>query len=184
MQEKPPAKRKTPRKITERYLENAALYYLQRYASSAANLRQVMHRKIDRSCRFHGDDPKAFYPHVETLIQRYEKSGLLDDGVYARSKVASLRRQGLSKRAIEMRLKAKGLDQEHLDKAFEEIDENDENPELKAAIAYVRRKRLGRNPEREQKDLAALARVGFGYETARLALNYAYDGSEDGSHSL
>ena len=85
-------KKRTPRKITPRYLENAALYYLQRYASSAGNLRRVLTRKVDRSCQFHGMPADEFYPVIDALVARYEKSGLLNDTLYAEGRTASLRR--------------------------------------------------------------------------------------------
>jgi regulatory protein len=46
-------------------------------------------------------------------------------------------------------------------------------PDLAAAIAYARRRRLGPwrqgddREEHRERDLAALARQGFGYDTAR-----------------
>ena len=39
-------KKRNPRKVTPKNLDNAALYYLSRYATSAENLRRVMMRKI------------------------------------------------------------------------------------------------------------------------------------------
>jgi len=48
---------KTPRKITAQRLENMALYYLGRYASSSANLRRVLMRKVERAAAAHGADP-------------------------------------------------------------------------------------------------------------------------------
>ena len=49
-------KKRNPRKVTPKYLDNAALYYLSRYATSAENLRRVMMRKIHRSANHHGTD--------------------------------------------------------------------------------------------------------------------------------
>ena len=54
--DQPPA-RKPPRRVTAQYLENAALHYLQRFASSSASLRRVLMRKVDRSAQAHGTDP-------------------------------------------------------------------------------------------------------------------------------
>lgn len=160
--------RKAPRKITEKYLENAALYYLERYATSAANLRRVLLRKIERSCRHHGDDPTLFHSAVDKLITRYTTSGLLDDRMYARGRVASLRRKGLGRQAIFARLQTKGLESATIDQALQEIDADQGDAEFEAAKAFCQRKRLaGRDLK---KSLAALARAGFNYETAKRAL--------------
>ncbi len=152
-------------------MENAALYYLQRYATSAANLKRVLLRKVKKSCDFHQMDAADFAGLVDELVVRYTASGLLDDTVFARGRVASLRRLGLSKQAIHAKLTVKGLTAGQISAALAEIDEDHEDPDRVAARAYVRRKKLGRDPERLQKDLAALGRAGFSYEIARGALN-------------
>lgn len=166
--------RRGPRRATARYLENAALYYLQRFASSSANLRRVLMRKVDRSARFHGTDPGEGAALVDALIARFEKSGLLDDRTYAEARVRSLRRRGDSARLIRAKLAAKGLDGETIEAALAACAEEDAgDPELAAAAALARRRRLGpyRNARARktmrEKDLAALARAGFSYDVAR-----------------
>jgi len=168
-------KARTPRKITARYLENAGLYYLERYATSAENFRRVMMRKVLRSCQFHEQDPDEFAPMVDDLVQRYTQAGLLNDEVYARAQTEKLRRRGASKRAIHAKLHEKGLTSEQVDAALCKADDEHEDAEFNAACAYARRRRIGpyRNPpdaERYQKDLGALARAGFSYDIARNVL--------------
>jgi regulatory protein len=43
--------RKPPRPLTAASLENAAVYYLGRFASSSGNLRRVLMRKVARAAR-------------------------------------------------------------------------------------------------------------------------------------
>ena len=43
--------RKPPRPLTAASLENAAVYYLSRFASSSGNLRRVLMRKVARAAR-------------------------------------------------------------------------------------------------------------------------------------
>lgn len=181
--------KKLPRKISRQYLENAALYYLQRYATSAANLKRVMRRKIDRSCAFHNVPAADFYPLVDELIVRYTASGLLNDPAYAEAKTASLRRLGLSRQGILAKLQLKGLSPAEIETALLSIDEEsgNENPELAAARTLARKKRLGpfraqktADPKKTlQKDFAALARAGFSYETARQVLQASEDSDDD-----
>ena len=51
--------KRPPKKITPKYLNNVALWYLGRYASSAANLKRVLMRRVNKSCAHHGDDVAA-----------------------------------------------------------------------------------------------------------------------------
>ncbi len=168
------SKPKGPRKVTPQYLENAALHYLERFASSAENLRRVLMRKVELSARAHGTDRDEAALWVEALVARYRDGGLLDDQAYARMKAESLHRRGGSARAIRGKLAAKGVDAETVDQAMETLDaEVEGDTELAAAAALARRRRLGpfRAPEARaafrDKDLAALGRAGFGCEVAR-----------------
>lgn len=161
-----------PRRITAQYLDRAALAYLQRFASSAENLRRVLLRRVERSARAHGDDPAVGAGQVQELIERYSRSGLLDDQTYAAAKAESLRRRGDSRRTIRAKLAAKGVDRELAATALHEADEDSPNAELAAAVALARRRGLGPYRKKDRaavrdKDLAALARAGFSYDLAR-----------------
>lgn len=165
-----------PRKITAAYLDRAALHYLERYASSAENLRRVLHRKVEKRCRLRGEDPADFALLVEAAMARVVEAGLVDDSRYAQGKVASLRRRGGSARLIGAKLAGKGVGREVIAAALQ----GDEGDEGAAASAYARRRRLGpfrgeRDPARDKdlrrKDLAALARAGFGFDVARRVLD-------------
>jgi len=170
---KPPAgKARGPRKVTPRYLENAALFHLERFAASAENLRRVLMRKVERSARFHGTDAAEGARWVDALIARFVATGLLDDAIYAESRAQSLRRRGASKRAIALSLRQKGVDGELIDEALAAADESEDEPELAAAARLARRRRLGpfrpapARRENRERDLAALARAGFSYDVA------------------
>src|SRR3954463_6979106 len=77
--DKPNNRTKQQKPVTAQYLENAALHYLQRFASSSANLRRVLMGKVERSARAHGTDREEGAAMVEALIERYLRSGLLED---------------------------------------------------------------------------------------------------------
>ncbi|SRR5579883_269575 len=175
----PPPRRKGPRVADQRYLENAALHYLERFASSSANLRRVLMRKVARSARFHATDPAEGERLVDGIIARYLEAGLLDDAAYAAQKAASLRRRGGSRYGIRGKLAQKGVEAELIQSTLDRLDEEGGDGDLAAACAFVRRRRLGpyRAPEaraeHRQKDLAALARAGFGLDLARRVLAVA-----------
>jgi regulatory protein len=164
--------RRGPRKATPEYLERSALFYLQRYAAPAGHLRRLLLAKVARSAHFHGTDPEAGAEAVKQLIGRLTRAGLLDDAGYAAARARSFMRRGVSARAIRARLLHKGVAPELIDQALAGLAEEAREPELSAALAYARRRRLGpyradgRIAHRE-RDLAALGRRGFDLDTAR-----------------
>lgn len=173
-----PRTKKPPKRITEHYLYNAGLNYLQRFTAGTGHFRTVMTRKIDRSCRHHTDqDRNACLKLLEELITRLTANGLLNDEAYTRGMVNSLRRRGLSARAIESRLQQKGIGTENARRALEQYDaeEHSEDTELESALIFIRRKRLGPFATTEKKAapdkaIAALARAGFSCDIARRIL--------------
>lgn len=162
------AQNKRPPKAPDAaYLERAALYYLERFAASSKQLEMVLKRKIMRRCKARGESAEPFYANIAPLIARYQASGLLDDARYTQAKVATLRRKGSSARMINAKLSQKGVAKNLIDKTVEA----DETDELEAACNLVRRKKLGQSEERRERDMAALARAGFSYAVAKLALD-------------
>ena len=179
MADDPPARpeRKPPRPVTSAFLERAALAYLERYASSSANLARVLRRKVQVRCRLRGEDPAEFLPLVDEVVAKTTRTGLVDDTRYAEGRVASLRRRGGSARAIRAKLAAKGVGRDLVEAALAETPEDEEG----AARAFARRRRLGpwrpgeRAPHRD-RDLAAMGRAGFSFDVARRVV----DGEEEG----
>lgn len=164
--------RPVPRAVTPAYLDRAALAYLERFASSADNLRRVLKRKVERRCRIRNEDPGPFLALLDDVLARAVRCGLVDDCRYAEGRVASLRRRGGSARAIASKLAAKGVSREAAAAALA----NGEDDEIAAASALARRRRLGpyRTGERalyREKDLAALARAGFAFGIARQVID-------------
>lgn len=164
--------------VSPQTLEKAALRYLERFACPAEALRRVLMRRVETSARIHGTDREQGAGWVEALIARYRQSGVLNDGLYAEGRAASLHRRGVSTRAIRERLAAKGVDRDAVEGAMAALDsEVDGDADEAAARALARRRRLGphRPPDARaafrDKDMAALARAGFGYETARRVID-------------
>ncbi|PZQ48106.1 MAG: RecX family transcriptional regulator [Micavibrio aeruginosavorus] len=169
--------KKPPKKITEKYLYNSGLAYLQRFPTSTPHFRRIMGRKIDRSCNYHKDQPKEdCISLLDKTVEAFVRMGLLNDEMYLGGMVNSLRRRGLSKQAILSKLQQKGLAQENILTVLRDYDEDTgvANGDLTAALKLARRKKLG--PFRREgdfdknKELAALARAGFGFDIAQKAL--------------
>ncbi len=180
--------KKPPKKITETYLHNAGLYYLQRFAASKAHFRTVMGRKVKRSCHVHKDqDYEACMTMLDALVEKFENAGLLDDGAYLRGMITSLRRRGLSQKMIYAKLQSKGLTGDKIRTELETFDrencDNSQEAELLAALRQARKKRLGPFDSLEksppEKALAALARAGFSYDTAQKALEMPLEDAEE-----
>ncbi len=165
-----------PRRITPIYLENAALFYLERYSASVAHFRRILMNKVRRSARFHGTDIEEGARIIENLIERYQRSGLLDDDRYAKVKARYFHGRGTAIRGIQAKLREKRVADAAIEGAVAKLHEATASPDLVAAAAYVRRRRFGpyrgseKRPEHFKRDLAALGRSGFSYEVARQVL--------------
>lgn len=168
-------------KISERHLENVALYYLQRFAATAETLRRVLKRRVERSAKVHGTDRAEGGAMAEAVIARMQAAGLVDDRAFAAARAARLHGRGASPRQIEAKLKEKGVAAALIRDALAGLGDAAEggtgDTAFRAAVNLARRKRLGPfrpEPEREawrEKDLAAFARAGFSYATARRILD-------------
>jgi regulatory protein len=158
------------REIGAELLERWALGYLGRYASSAENLRRVLMRRARRL------SPEAVLPAkplIEGLVIRYRQSGLLDDAAYAAGRTQSLHRHGDSLKSIRARLMAKGVPAGVVADAVSDLRDTTPDPDLAAACAFARRRRLGpfrRAAADPARELGAFARAGFGRRVAHAVL--------------
>lgn len=153
------------------YLERVALWYLERYGGSEAQLRRVLHKRVRRSVEELGTDREEGQQAVDAVVAKLLRQGWLDDRRYAESRVRVMRKRGKSARAIRHALRQRGVDSALIDEALD-----DGGDDLSAAREVVRKRRLGPHRdeasrlEHRQKDLAKLARAGFSYDVARRAL--------------
>ena len=158
------------REIGPELLEGWALGYLGRYASSAENLRRILTR---RARRYSPEAARRAAGLIEAIVTRYRESGLLDDAAYAAARAASLQRRGDSLKAIRARLAAKGVAPEVAAEAVSELRDKAADPDLAAACAFARRRRLGpfrRGAADRRRELAAFARAGFSRRIAEAVL--------------
>jgi len=170
--------RRAPPPLDRTRLERSALAYLERYASSSANLRRVLLRKAQRSCEHHGGDPGEAETLVDDVVRALGQRGLVDDRAFARGLWRRLRRRGSSALKIRASLIERGVRAEVADEVLGA--EAREEGDLMAACRYARRRRIGpyrggdgERSERRERDLAALARAGFSLEVALRVLDAA-----------
>ena len=150
----------------QRYLNR----YLERYYTSRGHLRILALRHLRK--RQEGEEVEGEVL-IDSLLDRLEANGILNDARYATDKARSLYNRGASPRMISAKLYEKRLSQDHIREAIAALGAD---AAIEAARNYARKKRLGewglRSDDREQrrKDLARLARRGFSYDIARAAL--------------
>jgi regulatory protein len=112
-------------------------------------------------------------PLIEALVVRYREVGLLDDAAYAAGRTQSLHRRGDSLRSIRARLMAKGVSAAVVAGAVSGLRDDAPEPDLTAACAFARRRRLGafrRAAAEPARELAVFARAGFGRRVAEAVL--------------
>jgi regulatory protein len=154
-------------------LEKWALGYLERFASSAENLRRVLRRRVRRRVRGDDETVRAADGLIDALVIRYRDAGLIDDAAYAAGRARTRLARGQSLRRIAAGLMAKGVGAEDRAAALQALRETAADPDLAAACAFARRRRLGpfrRAPADRGRELAAFARAGFARREAEAVL--------------
>lgn len=154
-----------------RKLEELALSYLNRFDCTSQKLKQHLRGRARQLGG--GGEADAW---ISQIIQRYQASGLLDDARFAKNFASQLAARGKSARAISQNLAVRGVPSDVAGELMTARKRGEPGAELEAAIAYVRKRRLGphRSPEKREeyrhKDLASLARQGFSFDIAKQAL--------------
>ncbi len=160
------------KKITPNRLYNIALYYLSRYDASTGKVRQILQRRLMRAKMKMEEVPPEALDWIENIVNRLTDLGYVNDKRYGENLVRRLSDAGKSARFITMKLNQDGLDAN----LIEDLISKTNSDELERAKKYVRKKKLGfyrpheMRADHYKKDLATLARAGFSYETATMAL--------------
>ena len=162
---RPPRK---PRPLDPARLEELALAYVARFATSGGKLEQYLIRKV-RERGWEADRPAD----PRGIVERFVELGYLDDEAYARAKSGSLRRRGYGQRRVNQALTAAGIAEE----VREEVRAG-EAEERRAAVALASRRRLGpwgppADRDVRQKQFAAMLRAGHGFDVARAVIDAA-----------
>ncbi|WP_374385150.1 regulatory protein RecX [Dongia sp.] len=174
-----------PRRLAVGDLDQIALDYLARFATSRKRVEDMLTRRIRKSAHFHGDDPAPLLAAIPEIIAKLQRQRFLDDASFAGMKAASLTRRGTSRQKVAAKLAHLGINPDDRSKALGGLADEFGNAEEAAAIAYAKRRRLGpyrarhiagaQRTEQEKRDLAAMARAGFGFDLARRVLGAELD---------
>lgn len=148
--------RRKPAPLDPRRIEDLALAYVARFATTRAKLEAYLARKLSER----GWESDA-QPRLAELAERFEQAGYIDDEAYARAKTGSLLRRGYGMRRVGQALGAAGIDE-----AVRESVAPEERERRAAALVMVRKRRIGpfasALPDRaqRQKQIAAMLRAG------------------------
>ena len=159
------------RKMTKVRLQNIALYYLERFDSSAANLRKILEQRLLKYSfevpNFNLAEAKIW---IDEIISYCEKYGYINDNRYAETKIDNYLLAGKPTRYIQQKMQQKGISEDMVNK----ILQNHNVDESEMALNYAAKKKIGPlRPDEEsrkqnrQKDLASMVRAGFDYDVAK-----------------
>lgn len=145
-------------------LEELALRYVARFATSRAKLRAYLSRKV-RERGWSGPSE----PDLDALAERISALGYVDDAAYALAKSQALSSRGYGKRRLNQKLRVDGIGEEDAAAALDHADAE----AIESALRFARRRRLGpfggasADPKQREKAIAAMVRAGHSFAIAR-----------------
>lgn len=167
--------RRPPRPLDAALLDELALGYVARFATSTGKLSAYLNRKL-RERGWDEDAPSP--PDVAAIIARMADAGYVSDEGYARMRGASLRRRGLGARRIAQDLGQAGIAPDLREEAMGSAQQA-----RAAALALARKRRLGPfgrrdddgriDPAVREKQVAVFLRAGHPLAMARALVNAA-----------
>ncbi len=145
-------------------LNELALHYVGRFATSRAKLIDYLRRKVRE--RGWGDEGEVDF---DGLADRLVQLGYVDDRAYALAKARSLTGRGYGERRVRQALAIAGVDEEQSGDARELA----ETEAVDAALRFARRRSIGPfaaappDPRDRDRALAAMIRAGHRFGLAR-----------------
>jgi regulatory protein len=160
--------RRPPTPLQPETLNELALTYVGRFATTRAKLGAYLARKL-RERGWAGERP----PDADAIVERLASLGYVDDAAFALSKSRALSARGYGRRRVEQSLRAAGVVDEDGEAARALADEE----AVEAALRFARRKKLGpygdgqADREDRERALAAMIRAGHSFALAREILS-------------
>jgi regulatory protein len=146
-------------------LEELALAYVARFATSEAKLAAYLGRKLRERGWAEGEGGP---PDMAALTRRYAELGYVDDEAYAAAKSGGLLRRGYGPRRIVQALQMAGIGENERLAALPSEDNA-----RRAALVMARKRRFGPfggerpDPARRERQIAAMLRAGHALDNAR-----------------
>ena len=173
--------RKPPRPLDEARLEELAVAYVGRFATTRAKLGSYLARKL----RERGWEGRRT-PETAPLVEKLARLGYVDDAAFALAKARSLGARGYGRRRVTMALRQAGVGEEDGRAA----DQASRDEAVAAALRFARRKRLGpfaqerADTRGRERALAAMMRAGHDYDLARRILDLAPGSVDDPAEAI
>ena len=149
-------------------LEEMALNYVGRFATSRARLIAYMSRKLRERGWDTTDDPP-----VEALADKLVRLGYVDDSAFALSRARSLTGRGYGERRVHQALAQAGIGEEQGGAARDFAQDQS----VEAALKFARRRAIGPfasrspSPAERERALAAMVRAGHRFGLARAIID-------------
>jgi len=166
MAARPPRKPRPPLNASK--LDELALSYVGRFATSRAKLLTYLRRKLrERGWSGEGEPP------LDRLADRLVRLGYVDDRAYALSRARSLTGRGYGVRRVRQALNLAGIAEEEAGDARELA----EAEAVESALRFARRRSLGpfahEAPDQRHREraMAAMIRAGHGFGLTRAIIN-------------
>ena len=159
--------RRAPKPLDAARLEELALAYVARFATSTAKLERYLRRKL-RERGWAGEQE----PDIAAIVERHSRLGHVDDAAYAKGRAGSLLRPGYGQRRVN-----EALGQAGIDETLRTELAPDEGARRRAALALARRRRFGPfgakglDAPLRQKQIAAMLRAGHMLADARATID-------------
>jgi regulatory protein len=160
----PKARRALP-PLNQKQLQELALRYVGRYATTRAKVSAYLARKV----RERGWDDVG-EPGFDRIAERFAELGYVDDAAFALSKSRALAGRGYGKRRLIDKLYGAGVE----DADSEEAREYADREAVSAALRFAERRRIGpfastKSTDRrdQERAIAAMVRAGHGFALAR-----------------
>ena len=160
--------RRAPLPLDEPRLNELAVRYVGRFATTRAKLRTYLQRKIRE--RGWAEAP---LPDLELITDRFAELGYIDDAGFALAKSRTLTGRGYGKRRVVEALRLAGVDDEDGESARHHADAE----AVSAALRFAERRRIGpfsdarsSDPRDRERALAAMIRAGHPFSLSKLIL--------------
>ena len=160
-------KRKIRPPLTAAKLEELALNYVGRFATSRSKLRFYLERKL-RERGWAGDSD----PPLDELADKLVRLGYVDDRSFALAKARSLTGRGYGVRRVQQALAIAGIDEEGA-----EARDLAEEEAVNSALRFAQRRAIGPyasdapDPRERERALAAMIRAGHRFALARAIID-------------
>ncbi|MDG1707757.1 MAG: RecX family transcriptional regulator [Emcibacteraceae bacterium] len=170
---------KIRKNITRSYLQGAAYRYLERYATTETNLIFILKRKAEKiitSLENQDGMREEADGWINDIVSDCVKHGLVNDKLYAESRVRSFLSAGNSSVIIKNKLRAKGVSSEIISVVMKDAYKAQPNLNVVSAIKYAKKRRFGpfrvkdNDEKTDLKETSAMARAGFSYDEVNCVL--------------